>query len=228
MPGSGVLHFLDVWLYQLVSAVWAIYWPIVTIVLCFTLIERLFPVARARPWQPLRFNLVWQLLSLTTLFVLSSAGWDGMVAWLTKLFPMPLIPLTPAGSMGGEAARGLLVFAIGDLASYWTHRLLHRVPALWAIHRLHHDEEHMHAATGFRQHWLNQPFQQLLLAPPLAWLLGAQTVPVITGILLTILVALQILDSRPVFLQSGGGFDTLMQSITNLPLNIIQQMPQLR
>ncbi len=56
MPGSGVLHFLDVWLYQLVSAVWAIYWPIVTIVLCFTLIERLFPVARAQPWQPLRFN----------------------------------------------------------------------------------------------------------------------------------------------------------------------------
>ena len=40
--------------------------------------------------------------------------------------------------------------------------------------------------------------------------------------------ALQILDSRPAFLQSGGGFDTLMQSITNLPLNIIQQMPQFR
>ena len=90
---SGVLHFVDIWLYQLVSAVWAIYWPIVAIVLCFTLIERRFPVERAQPWQPLRFNLVWQLLSLTTLFVLSSAGWDGFVGWLTKFFPLPLIPL---------------------------------------------------------------------------------------------------------------------------------------
>ena len=40
--------------------------------------------------------------------------------------------------------------------------------------------------------------------------------------------ALQILDTRPVFLQSGGGFDAVMQSVTNLPMNIIQQMPSFR
>lgn len=39
---------------------------------------------------------------------------------------------------------------------------------------------------------------------------------------------LQILDDRPVFLQSGGGFDALMQSLTMQPMNIIQQMPQFR
>ena len=39
---------------------------------------------------------------------------------------------------------------------------------------------------------------------------------------------LQILDDRPVFLQSGGGFDALMQSLTSQPLNVIQQMPQFR
>ena len=39
---------------------------------------------------------------------------------------------------------------------------------------------------------------------------------------------LQILDDRPVFLQSGGGFDALMQSLTMQPMNMIQQMPQFR
>lgn len=39
---------------------------------------------------------------------------------------------------------------------------------------------------------------------------------------------LYILDSTPVFLQSGGGFDALMQSITMQPINAIQQMPMFR
>jgi FecR protein len=39
---------------------------------------------------------------------------------------------------------------------------------------------------------------------------------------------LQILDDRPVFLQSGGGFDALMQSLTMQPINVIQQMPTFR
>ena len=39
---------------------------------------------------------------------------------------------------------------------------------------------------------------------------------------------LQILDDRPVFLQSSGGFDALMQSLTMQPMNMIQKMPQFR
>lgn len=39
---------------------------------------------------------------------------------------------------------------------------------------------------------------------------------------------LQILDTRPIFLQSGGGFDAIMQSATSMPQNIIMQMPQFR
>ena len=40
--------------------------------------------------------------------------------------------------------------------------------------------------------------------------------------------ALYILDTTPIFLQQGGGFDGLMQSITNQPINVIQQMPMFR
>ena len=39
---------------------------------------------------------------------------------------------------------------------------------------------------------------------------------------------LYILDSTPVFLQQGGGFDSLMQSLTMQPVNVIHQMPMFR
>lgn len=39
---------------------------------------------------------------------------------------------------------------------------------------------------------------------------------------------LYILDSTPLFLQSGGGFDALIQSLTMQPVNVIHQMPMFR
>lgn len=39
---------------------------------------------------------------------------------------------------------------------------------------------------------------------------------------------LYILDTTPIFLQQGGGFDALMQSLTMQPINVIQQMPMFR
>lgn len=39
---------------------------------------------------------------------------------------------------------------------------------------------------------------------------------------------LYLLDSTPLFLQQGGGFDTLIQSLTQQPMNVIQQMPMFR
>lgn len=40
--------------------------------------------------------------------------------------------------------------------------------------------------------------------------------------------ALYILDTTPIFLRQGGGFDALMQSLTMQPINVIQQMPMFR
>lgn len=39
---------------------------------------------------------------------------------------------------------------------------------------------------------------------------------------------LYLLDSTPLFLQQGGGFDTLIQSLTMQPMNVIHQMPMFR
>lgn len=43
----------------------------------------------------------------------------------------------------------VLVF---DCLIYWQHRLFHRVPMFWRIHRVHHADPHLDASTGLRFH----------------------------------------------------------------------------
>lgn len=37
-----------------------------------------------------------------------------------------------------------------DLADYWFHRMDHKIPLLWRLHRVHHSDTAMDAATGLR------------------------------------------------------------------------------
>ncbi|MEN1681396.1 MAG: sterol desaturase family protein [Planctomycetota bacterium] len=46
-------------------------------------------------------------------------------------------------------AGGLLAF---DCWMYWWHRLNHRVPLLWRLHRVHHSDTAMDASSGLRFH----------------------------------------------------------------------------
>jgi sterol desaturase/sphingolipid hydroxylase (fatty acid hydroxylase superfamily) len=39
-----------------------------------------------------------------------------------------------------------------DCFIYWQHRLFHRVPLFWRIHRVHHADPHLDASTGLRFH----------------------------------------------------------------------------
>lgn len=70
----------------------------------------------------------------------------------------------------------LLAVLLLDLAIYWQHRLMHVVPLLWRLHRLHHSDTGFDVTTGLRFH----PFEMAvslvykltvvaaLGAPPLA------------------------------------------------------------
>lgn len=51
----------------------------------------------------------------------------------------------------GIVELGLAVLLL-DLAIYWQHRLLHRVPWLWPLHRVHHSDVAVDASTGLRFH----------------------------------------------------------------------------
>lgn len=39
-----------------------------------------------------------------------------------------------------------------DMLIYWQHRLFHKIPLLWRIHRVHHADAHIDASTGLRFH----------------------------------------------------------------------------
>ena len=47
---------------------------------------------------------------------------------------------------------GILGFLVLDCAIYWQHRLFHRVPILWRIHRMHHADTDFDTTTGLRFH----------------------------------------------------------------------------
>jgi sterol desaturase/sphingolipid hydroxylase (fatty acid hydroxylase superfamily) len=50
---------------------------------------------------------------------------------------------------------------VESLASYWAHRLMHRAPLLWRIHRVHHSDDAVDVSTSYRNH----PFELLVTMP---------------------------------------------------------------
>ena len=62
----------------------------------------------------------------------------------------------------------LLGFVVRDFVQWWIHRLLHRVPALWEFHKVHHSVEQMGFAAHLRYHWMENVVYRSLEYIPLA------------------------------------------------------------
>jgi sterol desaturase/sphingolipid hydroxylase (fatty acid hydroxylase superfamily) len=76
---------------------------------------------------------------------------------------------------GLELALAVLLL---DLAIYWQHRVMHRIPLLWRLHRVHHTDLDFDASTGVRFH----PFEilfSMMIKLALVTLLGTSAVAVI-------------------------------------------------
>jgi len=58
-----------------------------------------------------------------------------------------------------EAALAVLLL---DLAIYWQHRLMHRIPVLWRLHRVHHSDTAFDLTTGVRFHPLEIALSMLI------------------------------------------------------------------
>lgn len=162
------------WFTALAGAVWSLYWPVLLLLLAATLVERLArPAEPDQPYAPLLFNLGWHACYLAVFVLLSWSAWGSGINAAAGLFGAPLLPLPQAPGLAGELARAVPVLLAFDFLAYWLHRLQHAVPAFWAVHRMHHDEQHVGASTGLRQQWLQLPFVQLAIMLPLSWLFGA-------------------------------------------------------
>ncbi len=97
-------------------------------------------------------------------------------AWvLTRSVSVVILPLIPlwAGRnwslIDGSALPfwlGFPIFVISrDFIEYLFHRAQHHIPALWAMHSLHHSDPDMMVLTNQRQFWGDQFVKQLTIWP---------------------------------------------------------------
>lgn len=67
-------------------------------------------------------------------------GWAVGASWQSAVAAQPF------------ALQVVEIVLVVDLASYWTHRAFHRVPALWRMHAVHHSPREMDWLAGSRMH----------------------------------------------------------------------------
>lgn len=99
--------------------------------------------------------------------------------------------------VGAIAAPGvaLAVFLLAkSFFDYWMHRAMHRVPALWEIHKYHHSAEEMNVLTAHRESVLVGPLVTLFFALPFG-VLGVSP-PVFWGVRLAIELHAMLIHSR--------------------------------
>ncbi|MGQ4275816.1 sterol desaturase family protein [Pseudidiomarina sp. E22-M8] len=121
--------------------------------------ERLQPKRQAqlpakRRW-PANLGIV--VINTVVLRVLIPAGAIGAALWsadvsfgLMHYWDWPLTLSVVTG------------FLILDCTIYWQHRLFHRIPLLWRIHRMHHADTDFDTTTGLRFHPLEIVFSMLI------------------------------------------------------------------
>ncbi|MEM5499812.1 sterol desaturase family protein [Paraglaciecola mesophila] len=106
--------------------------------------NRVSPVARYKRWSS-NFFLV--LCGALTGRLLVPAGL-AVVAIFADEQQFGVLNRVPVPEW---AAVALAVIAL-DCLIYWQHRVFHRVPLLWRLHRVHHADPHLDASTGLRFH----------------------------------------------------------------------------
>ena len=119
---------------------------------CFILVEAVVPRARAR--------IRWPAIALATAMLVVNSVVARGLGYLT--------PVTGAAS----TARILVAWFATELAAYWLHRAMHRVPLLWRVHRMHHTD----VPLAWHQSWWIHPVDIALFAITAAcvtWLVGA-------------------------------------------------------
>lgn len=121
------------------------------------LAELLFPQVR-RPWSRK------SVLSGTYLLLASKMGVYALVltplfrkAWL--YFSLPSLHLDQRLPLALYMPLAVVVLTF---IGYWSHRLMHRIPVFWNIHKIHHSVENMNVTSSIHAHFL-----ETLLRTPL-------------------------------------------------------------
>lgn len=105
--------------------------------------------SRYSRWQRWPANLGIVVLDSIVARLLVPAGVVGAALWAQQQ-GWGLFNAFDAYAHGWIAVVGSVLLL--DLAIYWQHRLFHRVPILWRLHRVHHADPDFDVTTGLRFH----------------------------------------------------------------------------
>ena len=132
------------------------------------------------------FNVTWRFNTVAAIAVL--------LTWLEGAFGPA--PHTTDWTSGRTIAVAVWVLLVEDFANYWFHVVTHKVPFMWALHRVHHSAEVMTPSTALRTHPLEYAlaavwrgaFGAAAIAPVLYWFTGPPPPIEILGIGATTIV----------------------------------------
>lgn len=150
------------------------FYGLLAISLVVWILELLFPWRKNQPifrkdfWLDL-FYLFFNffLLNLILLIALSNIS-EQLLNDFLSVFGLQLtsIQLLSLSDFSKPIAL-LLFFIISDFIQWNTHRLLHTIPFLWRVHKIHHSVKEMGFAAHFRYNWMEPIVYKTILYIPI-------------------------------------------------------------
>ena len=121
--------------------------------------ERLWPAHEARPAGDRLNLLVWLAFMVAQLAAVPALG--GVTVLAVNAAGGGLIVL-PSG--GWSLVWGFVLYVlVVDLGEYAFHRVQHAIPAMWAMHSLHHSDPHFDSTTAVRHFWAEPVIKSLTI-----------------------------------------------------------------
>ena len=163
---------LDLRIVRALALMSYVYW-LAAISLVFVLLERLFPWRERQPALRPGWTRDLGFVALNGhFFSLGTGALTGAVA-LTATKALQSLGLRLEGSPVLHwpfFAQFLAFLVLADFLQWCIHNLLHRVPALWTFHKVHHSIATMDWIGNWRFHWMEIVVYKSVQWLPLAWL----------------------------------------------------------
>lgn len=154
---------------ELVALAQSYFFWLLAISLVFFLLERIWPARpQQSPWRKqLAQDIFWLIWNGRYVGVLLAFAADRLI-WPLAGGSAPRV--NSALADWSTPAQFFALLIATDLLDWMVHNLLHRVPALWAFHKVHHSITDMDFLGAFRFHWMEPVIYNALKFTPLLWL----------------------------------------------------------